>query len=65
MLKVYKTNILAIAIGINKDDSLIYKKSYSKDKTITPDSLFFIGSLTKSFTALGIMQLVEDGKIVI
>lgn len=58
-----KANIPAISIGIIKDDKLIYKKSYSKDKTITPASLFYIGSLTKSFTALTIMQLVEDGKI--
>lgn len=58
-----KVNLPAISIGIIKDDKLIYKRSYSKDKTITPLSLFYIGSLTKSFTALAIMQLVEDGKI--
>ncbi|TLP37647.1 serine hydrolase domain-containing protein [Arcobacter arenosus] len=58
-----KANIPAISIGVIKGDSLIYKKIYSKDKTITPDTLFYIGSLTKSFTALAIMQLVDDGKI--
>ncbi|WP_294960411.1 serine hydrolase domain-containing protein [Sulfurimonas sp.] len=58
-----KANIPAVSIGIIKDDSLVYKKSYSKDEKVSADSLFYIGSLTKSFTALAIMQLVEDGKI--
>lgn len=58
-----KVNIPAISIGVIKNNNVIYKKSYSKNKTITPNSLFYIGSLTKSFTALAVMQLVEDGKI--
>ncbi len=58
-----KANIPAISIGIIKNSSLIYKNSYSKDNEINTESLFHIGSLTKSFTALAIMQLVEDGKI--
>ncbi|MCP4970545.1 MAG: serine hydrolase [Arcobacter sp.] len=58
-----KVEIPSISIGIIKDDDLIYKKSYSKDKTITPSSKYYIGSLTKSFTGLAIMQLVEDRKI--
>ncbi len=58
-----KANIPAISIAIIKNDNLVYKKSYSKDKTITVNSLFYIGSLTKSFTALAIMQLVENGQI--
>ena len=58
-----QADIPAISIGVIKDNSLIYKNSYSKDKDINTKSLFYIGSLTKSFTALAIMQLVEDGKI--
>ncbi|XOB62088.1 serine hydrolase domain-containing protein [Campylobacterota bacterium DY0563] len=57
-----KVDIPTISIGIIKENSLIYKKNYSKNNVDTK-SLFYIGSLTKSFTALAIMQLVEEGKI--
>lgn len=33
------------------------------DRKITPDTPFLIGSISKSFTALAVMQLVEAGKI--
>lgn len=56
-------NIPNISIGIIKNDSVIYQQSYSKDNSKEQNSLFYIGSLTKSFTALAIMQLVEKGEI--
>jgi CubicO group peptidase (beta-lactamase class C family) len=33
------------------------------DKKVTPDTAFVTGSISKSFTALAVMQLVEAGKI--
>lgn len=57
------TNIPNISIGIIKNDSVIYQQSYSKDNSQEHNSLFYIGSLTKSFTALAIMQLVEKGEV--
>lgn len=33
------------------------------DEAVTPDTPFQIGSISKSFTALAIMQLVEEGRI--
>ena len=33
------------------------------DRKVTPDTPFLTGSISKSFTALAVMQLVEAGKI--
>ncbi len=33
------------------------------DRQVTPDTPFVIGSISKSFTALAVMQLVEAGKV--
>ena len=42
----------------------IGKKSYRNDDptTLTPDCINFVASITKVFTAVAIMKLVEDGK---
>lgn len=60
------SHILGASIGIVKGDKLIYEKGYGNadvGKSVTPKTLFEIGSVTKSFTALAIMQLKEKGKI--
>lgn len=38
-------------------------ENFSLSKPITPDTVFPVGSLTKNFTALGLMHLVEDGRV--
>jgi CubicO group peptidase (beta-lactamase class C family) len=53
---------------ISKDNHIIYQKSFgyadiAGNKKNTKKSIFSIASLTKSFTAVGIMKLVEDGKL--
>lgn len=60
--------IPGISISIVKDDRVIYARGFGarnlKDNLpATPDTLYGIGSCTKSFTALAIMQLVEQGKL--
>ncbi|MDR1789882.1 MAG: beta-lactamase family protein, partial [Opitutaceae bacterium] len=35
----------------------------ASNRPMRPDDLFWIASMTKSFTALAIMTLVEDGKL--
>ena len=59
--------IPGVAIGIVRGDQIVYTQGYGvADDTgspVTPDTPFLIASLSKSFTALGIMQLVEVGKI--
>ena len=53
---------------ISKDNHIIYQKSFgyadiAGNKKNTKKSIFSIASLTKSLTAVGIMKLVEDGKL--
>src|ERR1700716_476440 len=57
--------VVAIA-ATNKD--VIYqgafgKRDLSKDDAMTPDSVFWIASMTKAITAAAGMQLVEQGKL--
>lgn len=60
-------HIPALAVAIVKGDRIIYHKGYSKVNTsgthVTPQTPFIIGSVTKSFTALAVMQLAEAGKV--
>ena len=59
-------NIPGLAIAIVQGDQIAYLGSYGeagKNRPVTPQIAFQIGSTTKSFTALAIMQLVEVGKI--
>jgi methyl acetate hydrolase len=39
------------------------KRDLSKDDAMTPDSVFWIASMTKAITTAGAMQLVEQGKL--
>ncbi|SEK21359.1 CubicO group peptidase, beta-lactamase class C family [Maribacter orientalis] len=56
------------SVLISDNNTIIYQKSFgyadieSKKKN-TKNSIFSIASLTKSLTAVGIMKLVEDGKL--
>ena len=60
--------IPGLAIGIVKDGKPFYAKGFGarnleKNLPFTEDTLFGIGSISKSFTAMAIMQLMEQGKI--
>ena len=56
-------DIPIISIGVVQGNKLVYKQTYSEDKSANSASLFSIGSLTKSFTALAVMQLVNEGSV--
>src|SRR5699024_4334662 len=54
------------SIVVVKDGEIEYEKGYGHDsdgKPITEKSLMRIGSVSKSFTAFAVLQLVEEGKI--
>jgi len=60
-------NIPGMALGIIQDSQIAHLQGFgvadSAGRAVTPQTPFYIGSVTKSFTALAVMQLVEEGKI--
>jgi CubicO group peptidase (beta-lactamase class C family) len=55
-----------LALAITQGGQVLYVKGYGTDgygKPVTPQTRFFIASVSKSFTALAVMQLVEAGKV--
>jgi len=62
------SKIAGIAIGIFKGDEKLLLKSYGFadlefDVKLPTDASFEIGSVTKQFTAVAILQLVQEGKL--
>ncbi|MBT2289759.1 beta-lactamase family protein [Paenibacillus albidus] len=62
-----KLSIPGVAVGVVKGNETVYLKGYgisgNDQQPVTPQTPFVLGSSSKSFTALAIMQLVEQGKI--
>lgn len=60
-------NIPGLALGVVDDNQVVYLKGYGiagpDGRAVTAQTPFILGSTSKSFTALAIMQLVEAGKI--
>ncbi len=64
--RISKYRIPSVTISITSGDEVIYCRGFgyrdvSKCIPAEPSTLYGIGSVTKSFTALGIMKLHEDG----
>jgi CubicO group peptidase (beta-lactamase class C family) len=59
--------IPGMALGIVQDGQIAHLGGFgvadSSGRAVMPQTPFYIGSVTKSFTALALMQLVEAGKI--
>jgi CubicO group peptidase (beta-lactamase class C family) len=59
--------IPGVSLAIVEGDRIVHLRGFGKARpggeTPTPQTPFFIGSVTKSFTALAVMQLVEAGKV--
>lgn len=62
-----RLNLPGAALAIVEGDRIVHTRGFGRawpgGGPPTPQTPFFIGSLTKSFTALAVMQLVEAGQI--
>ena len=62
-----RLNIPGVSLAIIEGDEITHLRGFGRARpggeAPTPQTPFIIGSLTKSFTALAVMQLVEEGKV--
>ncbi|MBL8190382.1 MAG: beta-lactamase family protein, partial [Acidobacteria bacterium] len=68
MEKVFKPNEPGAAVIAVKDGQVVFRKGYGMANmelgvAIEPDMIFRIGSITKQFTAVSILMLMEQGKL--
>lgn len=65
--QIHRLNIPGISLAIVEGDEIVHLRGFGHahpgGEAPTPQTPFYIGSLTKSFTALAVMQLVEAGKV--
>ena len=56
-----------LALGVVQGDQVLHLRGFGaaddSGRAVTPQTPFNIGSVTKSFTAMAVMQLVENGQI--
>jgi CubicO group peptidase (beta-lactamase class C family) len=64
-MQEYKIPGMAVAIVRNGEVEYLegFGVANPNGDPVTPDTPFLLASVSKSFTALGVMQLIEDGKI--
>ena len=59
--------IPGVAVTVIRGDQVVHQRGFGvadpSGRPVTPQTLFRIGSNSKSFTALAIMQLVEQGRV--
>jgi D-alanyl-D-alanine carboxypeptidase len=68
MEKMFKANEPGAAVIVVRDGQVVFRKGYGMANmelgvAIEPDMIFRIGSITKQFTAVSILMLVEQGKL--
>jgi CubicO group peptidase (beta-lactamase class C family) len=65
--QMHRLKIPGASLAIVEGDQIVHLRGFGRARpngeAPTPQTPFFIGSLTKSFTALAVMQLVEAGKV--
>ena len=68
MRKIDQYAIPGLAIGLVKNDSILYTKGYGvremgKDDLVSEQSIFHTASISKLFTAMAVMHLVDQGEL--
>ncbi|WP_246772997.1 serine hydrolase domain-containing protein, partial [Paenibacillus polymyxa] len=66
--KMNQGNIPGASVVITEGDHTLYKKGFgysdvSASQSVTPETLFELGSNSKAFTALAILQMEKEGLI--
>ena len=66
--KMEETNLPGLSVSVFKDNEVIFSRGFGfrdidKGLPSTEHTIYGVGSITKSFTALSIMQLQEAGKL--
>ena len=65
--QMHRLHIPGVSLAIVEGDRIVHLRGFGRTRpggeAPTPQTPFFIGSLTKSITALAVMQLVEAGKV--
>tara|TARA_R110001592_G_scaffold69808_2_gene214178 strand:- start:2341 stop:3993 length:1653 start_codon:yes stop_codon:yes gene_type:complete len=64
----FKNNETGVSALVAKDGKILYRKAFGKanlelDVNMTSDNVFEIGSITKQFTSVSILMLLEEGKL--
>jgi len=65
--QMHRLKMPGVSLAIVEGNKIVHMRGFGRARphgeAPTPQTPFFIGSLTKSFTALAVMQLVEAGKV--
>jgi CubicO group peptidase (beta-lactamase class C family) len=67
LAQMRQLHIPGVALGIMHGSQVVHLRGFGiadpSGRSVTPQTTFAISSMTKSFTAVAIMQLVEPGKV--
>lgn len=66
--RMRRTRLPGVSLALVRGDEVLYARGFGfrdleKKLSATPSTAYGIGSITKSFTAIGILQLQEEGKL--
>lgn len=64
----FKSNETGVSALVAKDGKVLYRKAFGKanlelDVHMTSENVFEVGSITKQFTSVAILMLLEEGKL--